>query len=420
MGVYHILGGRPLHGRITVQKSKNAVLPMIAAALLCEETVVLKGCPHISDVCDMVEILKMLGAKVLWEGSDLYLECKTVENDTVEGALAEKMRSSVLFLGSLLGRKGRAVVHAPGGCTIGKRPTDLHQMALARLGAHVEEKNCEIIAEAKRLTGTLIVFPKVSVGATENAVLCGVLAEGVTVLENCAREPEIWHLCQLLNNMGAKIEGAGTSRIVIRGVGRLHGCTFLVPPDRIAAGTYLMAGAITRGTVILEEAPVEEMGAVLGVYEKMGGQYAIIGGTLVTDSQNVHLAVPYLETSGYPGFPTDLQSLYLAVAVTLEGSSRIRETIFEDRMKTAGELRKMGAKLKIEDQEICTENSRLLGADVTSTDLRGGAALVIAALGAKGITTIRRIHLMERGYERFPENLSALGAKILVENEALV
>ncbi|MDY2939271.1 MAG: UDP-N-acetylglucosamine 1-carboxyvinyltransferase [Fusicatenibacter sp.] len=419
MGVYHILGGRPLQGRIRVQKSKNAVLPMIAAALLCEEKIVLKGCPFISDVCDMVEILQNLGAEVWWEDSDLCLECRKIEKDTVEGALAEKMRSSVLFLGSLLGRKKRAVVHAPGGCTIGKRPTDLHQMAMTQLGAGVEEKNCEICAETKQLKGNLIVFPRVSVGATENAILAGTLARGVTVLENCAREPEILHLCRFLNQMGAKIEGAGTSEIVIRGVQRLEGCTFCVPPDRIAAGTYLMAGAATRGRIILEDAPVDEMGAVLDVYEKMGGQYAVIGGTLVTDSRNVHLAVPYLETSGYPGFPTDLQSLYLAVAVTLEGGSRIRETIFEDRMRTAWELKKMGAKVTIEGQEIRTETSKLLGADVTSTDLRGGAALAIAALGAEGITTVHKIHLIERGYEQFPRTLSALGGRILVEKEAI-
>ena len=417
MGVYYLLGGTPLSGTVKVQKSKNAVLPMIAAAVLQDECVVLSGCPRITDVEDMIRIIVLLGGKARWENGDLFLNCSGIRNHQIERELSERTRSSVLFLGSLLARFGRASIHRPGGCTIGRRPTDFHLMALSCLGAEVEEREGMLTAEGKSLSGSEILFPGISVGATENALLAAVLAEGVTVLGNPAKEPEIVHLCRFLRAMGARIEGEGSGTITVTGVSRLHGCRFVVPGDRIAAGTFLFAGAITRGKVSLIGAPTGEMKAALALYEKMGGQYHVSGGTLITDSRQIRAAVPFVETAPYPGFPTDLQSLYLALAVTLEGSSRIRETVFESRFGTVLELQKMGADLSVSGREIRTETSQLKGADVTSPDLRGGAALVLAGLAAEGITTVRQTERIERGYENFVENFRGLGAEILWEKE---
>ena len=302
----------------------------------------------------------------------------------------------------------------------GKRPTDLHQRAMELLGAEVFEEDGTIRAKADHPKGAVLCFPKKSVGATENAVLFAVGAEGATRLEHCAREPEVVHLCRFLKAMGAEITGEGTEQITVygrRGKRLLSGCRYRVPGDRIAAGTYLLMGAATRGHLTLSGAPLDEMGAVLSLYQKIGGQYTRKSGTLVADSKNVQHAVPYVETEEYPGFPTDLQSLYLAAAMTLEGKSCICENVFEDRLRTAEELQKMGGTLQICGKWLTAEKSRLHGAEVVSQDLRGGAALVSAALAAEGFSTIRQTELIERGYERFPETLRELGAKIIVEKE---
>ncbi len=393
---------------------------MIAAAVLTKEEVVLAGCPQISDVEDMAAIVRSLGGTVWWEENELHLNCAKIGKSHVEGALSKRLRASLLFLGSLLGRMGEAHLAEAGGCRIGKRPTDLHQRAMEALGAEVSEEDGAIRAKADHPKGALLCFPKKSVGATENAILFAVCADGVTRLEHCAREPEVVHLCRFLRAMGAEITGEGTEQITVSGTyGKrpLSGCRYRVPGDRIAAGTYLFLGAATRGCLTLSGAPVEEMGAVLSLYQKIGGQYTRKSGTLVADSEQVQYAVPYVETAEYPGFPTDLQSLYLAAAMTLEGRSCICENVFEDRMRTAHELQKMGGTLEISGKWLCTEKSRLHGADVVSQDLRGGAALVSAALAAEGFSTIRKTELIERGYERFPETLRELGAKIIVEKE---
>ena len=420
VGVYHILGGRRLCGTVKVQGSKNAVLPMIAAAVLTEEEVVLSGCPRISDVEDMAEIVRSLGGTVWWEENELHLNCAKIEKSRVEGALSGRLRASLLFLGSLLARTGEAYLDGTGGCRIGKRPTDLHQRAMEVLGAEVFEEDGAICARAEHPKGAVLCFPKKSVGATENAILFAVGADGTTRLEHCAREPEIVHLCRFLRAMGAEITGEGTEQITIYGTyGKraLSGCCYPIPGDRIAAGTYLLIGAATRGHLTLSGAPLEEMGAVLSLYQKIGGQYTRKSGTLVADSKNVQNAVPYVETAEYPGFPTDLQSLYLAAALTLPGESCICENVFEDRMRTAAELQRMGGMLRICGTWIYTKKSRLHGADVVSQDLRGGAALAAAALAAEGFSVIRKTELIERGYERFPETLRELGAKIIVEKE---
>ena len=347
---------------------------MIAAAVLTKEEIVLEGCPKISDVEDMAEIVRSLGGTVWWERNALHLNCEKIEKSRVEGALSKRLRASLLFLGSLLARTGEAYLAGAGGCRIGKRPTDLHQRAMELLGAEVFEEDGTIRAKADHPKGAVLCFPKKSVGATENAVLFAVGAEGATRLEHCAREPEVVHLCRFLKAMGAEITGEGTEQITVygrQGKRLLSGCRYRVPGDRIAAGTYLLMGAATRGHLTLSGAPLDEMGAVLSLYQKIGGQYTRKSGTLV----------------------------------------------FEDRLRTAEELQKMGGTLQICGKWLTAEKSRLHGAEVVSQDLRGGAALVSAALAAEGFSTIRQTELIERGYERFPETLRELGAKIIVEKE---
>ena len=414
---YRITGGYPLDGEVRIQGSKNAVLPMMAAAVLQEETVELKGCPKISDVFCMEKLLQVLGAETEWERDTLRIRCRRTDGDLSEEKTAGKLRSSILLLGSLLGRNGYGKIRSPGGCTIGRRPTDLHEMALRALGAGITRTGTGITAYAGRLSGTYIRFPKKSVGATENAILAAVCAEGTTVLDGCAAEPEVQWLCRFLRSMGASVEGEASGCVMIRGRKKLHGTTFCVPPDRIAAGTWLMAGAAVRGNLEFRRAPVKEMQAVLEVYRKMGGQYRVAGDTLFTDSSRVGKAVPYVETAGYPGFPTDLQSPLLAAASTLSGRTIVRETVFEDRFAAVRELIKMGARAEIRGPVIGMEKSRLKGTRVTAGDLRGGAALVIAALAAEGSTEVEQVQYIERGYELFPGQLERLGARMHIIEE---
>lgn len=412
MDLYQMEGGYPLSGNVRIQGSKNAVLPMMAAALLQRGTVVFHHCPRIADVWCMEEILKSVGARTRWCRDSLLIDCSNIYSGEIPGAYADKMRSSVFLLGSFLPRYGQISISYPGGCTIGRRPIDLHLAVLKALGVEIHEDSRGLHARAGRLTGCRYCFPRISVGATENAVMAAVVAAGVTCLSNCAREPEIIHLCRFLRAMGARIKGEGTGEILIKGVCRLHPAEFSVPSDRIVAGTYLFAGAATRGKIALESAPVEEMEAVLGVYQKMGGQYQVKSGTLVTDSSRVRKAVPFLETAGYPGFPTDLQSPMAAVCATLEGSSRIRETIFEDRYKAAMQMRKMGADIQKCGDVLEIKGGSLHGACVSAEDLRGGAALVVAGLAAEGSTEIDELTYIDRGYEHIEKDITLLGGRI--------
>lgn len=417
MKIYQITGGFPLGGKIRVQGSKNAALPMMAAAALQEETVTLQNCPRISDVFCMERLLRALGAKTEWEEDTLRISCGSIGSDLAGSGESGKLRSSILFLGSLLGRNGYAKVGLPGGCTIGRRPTDFHEAALEALGAGITRTEQTITAYAGKLSGNHIRFPKVSVGATENAVLAAVCAEGTTTLCGCAREPEVQWLCRLLRRMGASIEGEDSGCILIQGKKKLHGTVFRVPPDRIAAGTWLLAGAATRSVLELDGVLPEEMDAVLKVYRKMGGQYRVTGDTLFTDSTRVTDGVSYVETASYPGFPTDLQSPLLAAAATLNGKTLVRETVFEDRFAAVRQLMRMGAKAEICGSVIGMEKSQLRGTRVTACDLRGGAALVIAALAAGGSTEVEQVQYIERGYERLPKQLEQLGARICVTEE---
>ena len=415
-----VTGGRPLHGTVRIQGSKNTALPVMAAALLSSGTSVLRECPKITDVFLMEKILRELGARTWWEGHDLYLDCSHADGTVIPEHFSGKMRSSVILMGAMLGRNGKAQTGYPGGCVIGKRPVDLHIQVLQKLGARIVENGSEIQAACGKLKGAEIIFPKSSVGATEQGILAAVLAEGKTVLSGCAREPEINWLCQYLTGMGARIEILKNGRICIEGVKKLHPGNMPIPPDRIVAGTYLMAAAATRGEIILENPPLDEMDAILEVYRKMGGQCHQVGGKLIVNGKNAGFPLELLETDVYPGFPTDLQSPAMAVLATIPGVSRIREKIFEDRYKLASWLCYMGAKIEIRDGiAVIHGGYPLKGCTVEAEELRGGAALVITALAAEGVTRIRGCSFIERGYEHICEDLTALGGLLIKDRGTL-
>ena len=408
MDKIRITGGKPLQGTISIQGSKNSALPMMAASLLHRGVSVLKGCPAIADVYCMEDILRSLGALTWWEKNTLYLDCSRADGTEVSGDSTGKMRSSVILLGALLARNKKGSMGYPGGCVIGKRPIDQHLYVLRCLGACVQEKENSLEAEAGCLKGAEIVFGKISVGATEQGILAAVLAEGNTVLRNCAREPEIVWLCRYLRSMGE-----GTHCIRITGVKELKAGNMQIPPDRIVAGTYLCAAAATRGKITISNPPEGELDAFLEVYGKMGGQYNRRSGKLIADGSGTAFPVPFLETDTYPGFPTDLQSPLMAVLTTIPGKSRIRENIFENRFRIAAELNKMGASVAVSGREASIQGGTCLrGCTVRARELRGGAALLVAALAAQGETVIEGCSFIYRGYEHICEDLASLGAQI--------
>lgn len=408
-------GGKTLQGTITIQGSKNAALPMMAASLLHRGISVLTGCPQISDVFCMEEILRSLGAVTWWKGQDLYLDCTDAEGTEIPGTCTGRMRSSMILMGAMLGRNREGTMGYPGGCVIGKRPIDLHLYALRCLGAVISEDGENLHAGCEKLTGAEICFRSGSVGATEQAVLASVLAEGETVIVNAAREPEIRWLCTYLRGMGAKITGDGTSYIKINGVKELKGGRLKVPCDRIVAGTYLCAAAATRGRIVIANPPEGELDGFLEVYKKMGGQCEYNSGKLVANARNSIVSVPYIETGEYPGFPTDLQSPVMAVLAGARGKSRIRETLFENRFRIVESLNSMGARIEVSGNLAkITGTERLHGACVRAGELRGGAALVIAALSADGCTEIEGYSYIRRGYENICRDINALGGRMIV------
>lgn len=416
MQVYKVQGLRPLRGKIKIQGSKNAVLPMMAASLLTEGCTEIRNVPRISDVFLMAEIIRDLGCRVIFEDDVLMIDASGLSGTVIPKETVGKMRSSSLLLGPLLSRGGEVTTWYPGGCVIGKRPIDLHLYALKSLGAIISEKNGKIQADCKKLKGQEINFPDRSVGATEQALLAAVLAEGETVLRNCAREPEITWLCRFLQKMGARIWHEKEGCIRVQGVTSLHGTEMLIPADRIVTGTYLCAAAASRGSVTVENAPEGEMEAFLEVYRKMGGQYEWKSGKLIANGAGIQFSVPFLETEAYPGFPTDLQSPLLAVLTTVPGISRIRENIFENRFKICSELTKMGAHIEVRGSEVKICGSRLKGCRLRAEELRGGAALVIAALAADGESVIEGVPFIRRGYEDICRDLRYLQAEIYMED----
>lgn len=414
MSAFVINGGRRLSGTLPVQGSKNSVLPILAATLLVEGKSIIHNCPMLSDTDCTIRILKSLGCKVQRQGDVVCVE--NTESDVCEipGTLMREMRSSVVFLGAILGRRGKATISAPGGCEIGLRPIDLHLYAVKRLGVVVEDDYGKLVCSVPDgLKGAKITFSFPSVGATENAVLTAVRAQGTTTIVNCAREPEIVDLCDFLNKCGAKISGAGESVIIVEGVKTLKGCEYSVICDRIAATTYLTAAAVTGGDVELFNTAPQHLSSILPLFEEAGCDVRV-------RCKNIRLKAPRrlnridkIITQPYPGFPTDAQAPFTAVATVANGTTVIVENIFESRLKHIPELVRMGAKIRVEGRVAVVEGvERLYGADVVSPDLRGGASLVLAGLCADGTTLVKNTQFIDRGYENFENNLCMLNADV--------
>jgi UDP-N-acetylglucosamine 1-carboxyvinyltransferase len=409
----NISGGIPLSGEVVVQGSKNAALPMLAAAILCEDITILHNCPKIVDVYNMIAILKTIGCKVVWEENSLIIDSTYVISYEIPLELADKMRSSILMSGALLGRLKNAVIPYPGGCVIGKRPIDLHLDAFKQMNIGIKEGPDGLNANTKQIRGSTIHLAISSVGATENIMLAAVCAEGTTIIKNAAREPEVIELGRFLNKMGGDVKGAGTGTIMINGVTKLHGAQIHIVSDRIAAGTYILAAMGTRGKVVLENAPINHLTALFEVVNEMGGRFIHVDNQLMIDGTNAVNAVKQIETSVYPGFPTDLQSQLLSVLTIANGVSRISENIFEARFKTVEWLTKMGADIVLENSKAkVTGVKDLHGEKVKAEELRGGAALIIAGLIAKGNTNISNARYIERGYQDICKDLAMLGADI--------
>ena len=418
-----IRGGRPLNGRIAIGGAKNAALPLMAASLLTDETLTLSNLPHLVDIATMSHLLAELGVDIAMDGRDsnggfdgrvFALTAKNLRDTTAPYDLVRKMRASVLVLGPLVARTGRARVSLPGGCAIGTRPVDLHLKALAQMGAEIELKEGYIQASAPNgLAGGHVVFPMVTVGGTENAMMAAVLARGDSVLSNAAREPDVADLAHCLVAMGADIQGIGTDTLRIRGVPRLHGASYTVLPDRIETGTYAVAAAITGGDVTLDGARPELMEAVSDVLTAAGASVESVPGGMRIRRDGRPLKGVDVMTEPFPGFPTDMQAQLMALMAVAEGASMITETIFENRFMHVPELCRMGANINVHGSSAIVRGvPGLSGAPVMATDLRASVSLVLAGLAAGGETVVNRVYHLDRGYERLEEKLSACGADI--------
>lgn len=409
-------GGHKLSGSVKIHGAKNAVLPILAATVMAEGVHIIHNCPNLSDVSVTCEILKKLGAHITRDGDTLVVDTTGEMESYIPESLMRKLRSSVIFLGAVLARKKEAKISAPGGCELGPRPIDLHIKALRELGADIKEEHGYLICRADSLYGKDIHLDIPSVGATENIMLAACNAQGKTTIKNAACEPEIEDLANFLNSMGARVLGAGTSTVTIIGKQQLKASEYKVMPDRIVAATYLCAAAATGGEIDVLNVCPEHLSAVMAVLSDCGCR-------IIKDKDRVYLKAPQvlkspaaIKTMPYPGFPTDAQSLFLAMLTKSDGTTMITETIFESRYKAAGELLRMGAKISINGRVALVKGvNRLSGAYVSAQDLRGGAALVIAALSAEGTTVINSPEFIYRGYENFEENLRSLGADIVYE-----
>lgn len=412
-----ITGGRPLHGRVRVAGAKNAVLPLMAAALMVEGETVLEDVPALEDVKTMLEVLAHLGIEARYSAPGrlhLHSPARAGDEVTAPYAVVRRMRASFLVLGPLLACRGRAEVPLPGGCAIGGRPVDLHLKGLAALGAEVTLGQGMIRACAPRLQGAHIYLDFPSVGATENILMAASLARGETVIENAASEPEVVDLANFLAAAGAHIKGAGTSVIRVTGVSELRGPHHTVIPDRIEAGTFMVAGAITGGSVTVENAVYEHLKPVVAKLVEMGCHVEVsAGGDAIQVTAGDALKATDIKTLPYPGFPTDMQSPFLALLTQACGTGVVTETVFENRFLAVPELKRLGADIRAEGRTAVVEGRTLLaGAEVTAPDLRGGAALVLAGLAAEGVTGIRCLDHLDRGYERLVEKLTGLGAQV--------
>ena len=408
----------PLNGEVVISGAKNAVLPLMAATILSEEECVISDVPQLKDVDVMKEILLSIGGKIKSaEEGVLSIDMGNIEKWEADYDLVSRMRASFLVMGSLLGRCGRAKVYMPGGCTIGARPIDLHLKGFEALGAEIIAKDnfIEAIAPEGGLRGESIYLDFPSVGATENIMAAAVLAEGTTYIENAAEEPEIVDLANFLNKMGARIKGAGTDTIKIEGVERVHGASHTVIPDRIEAGTYMLAAAITRGTLLIKNMVPDHVKPITAKLRESGVTVELADEGLYVDaSGDRKLVAADIKTLPYPGFPTDIQSPFMSFLTTVEGSSTVIETVFENRLMHVAELNRMGANIMTEGNKAIVQGCKHLeGAQVIATDLRAGAALVLAGLVASGTTEISEIYHIERGYEKFTEKFRAIGANIM-------
>lgn len=414
MDAIHIRGGNALFGETKVQGSKNAVLPILAAALLIEDVCVLENCPKISDVHHMLMLLQEIGCRVSRADRTITVDARNVSADTMSGENVTGMRSSIMLLGAMLGRVGEVTMAYPGGCVIGERPIDIHLSALGKMGVKVYEQEGYFTARAYKLEGTVIRLPISSVGVTENVLLAAVRAKGVTVLQNAAKEPEIVALCEFLREAGAVIEGIGGSVLIIQGGHKLHGIKYRIPADRIVAGTYLMAVLGCGGHIFLEDAPVAQMQSILQTAELSGAEVNISRDGLSIMADQKRHPLSYVKTEVYPGFPTDMQSLLMAVLTTADGVSIIEETVFENRFRIVEQLRRMGADIVLQGKRkaVITGVDSLLGCEVTADELRGGAALVIAGCMADGETVVQNCHFIERGYEDICRDFRNLGVNI--------
>lgn len=412
MSAVKITGKNRLDGCVKIQGSKNAVLPIMAASVLCRGTNIIHNCPDIADVRASVRILRELGASVTFENNTLDIDSSNIKCTRVNSELMGALRSSVVFLGSMLSRCGCASVSMPGGCDIGKRPIDIHLSSFKKMGVDVHCSENEVFCRVNKLHGEKIILPFPSVGATENIILLAAAGRGVTTVYNAAKEPEIVDLQNFLNAMGARVYGAGTSTVTIYSVEKLSGCEYTVMPDRIEAATYMCAAGAAGGKVLLEGAVPENIKAVSSVLGGCGAKITYFNDSLyIVVSDRLHCPLR-INTGPYPGFPTDVQSLIMSVMSLSSGGGEIRENIFENRFGHAQELIKMGARIHINGNKAFINGTELKGCNVTARDLRSGAALMVAGLGAEGETVVDKTEYVFRGYDNITEKLSAMGANI--------
>lgn len=414
MEKYIINGGNKLYGSVEIQTAKNSVLPILAAAVLTDGKVTILNVPQISDVRNMVKILSKLGCRAEFNGNNLIIDSSSADCYEIPSELAHELRSSVFLLGSVISRFHMAKIAYPGGCDIGLRPVDLHLTGLKRLGVEITEENGYIICKCDKLTGNEIMLDCPSVGATENIILAAVKAEGVTVIKNAAREPEIEDLQRFLNAMGAKVSGAGSGTVIVHGVEKLTGCEYLPISDRIEAGTFLIAAAMCGGEVELKRASAENISSLLHKLRENGCKIRVHNDKIYLENNRRLTSVKSIETQPYPGFPTDLQAQITALCCICRGQSIITENLFETRFKYVPELRKMGADITVINRNAFVRGvEKFHGATVIAHDLRGGAALVSAALSADGRSEILDISHIDRGYGAFEYKLRQLGGDIV-------
>jgi UDP-N-acetylglucosamine 1-carboxyvinyltransferase len=417
MDKFVIRGGNPLVGTIRVSGAKNSALPSMAAAILTEDEVTLENIPQVRDIETERRLLASMGAEVELREGELQdrttICCRKLSDPVARYEIVKTMRASSLVLGPLIARAGVARVAMPGGCAIGGRPIDLHIKGLEKMGAVITQEHGYLEARAEHLRGAHLIFEKITVTGTEDLLMAAVLAEGDTLMENCAREPEVVDLAALLNAMGAQIEGAGTATIRVHGVARLHGARYRINPDRIEAGTFLIAGAITAGDLIVANCNPAHLGAVIAKLQEAGARLDVLGPDSIRVRATADLRAADISTEEYPGFPTDMQAQYMALATQAEGISLVSENIFEKRFMHVQELVRMGANIKVDGSTATVRGpARLTSAAVMCSDLRASASLVLAALVAEGETIVDRVYHMDRGYERIEEKLIGVGAQI--------